>query len=104
MSRQGTLALLEEWLQAEISWRDRQAFREVVIEPLREVRRLRKRPAQGFSKDIYSSEFDETRKKLLWTVFKSLSDTGATFSRHPDAGAIKIPAWLDEGPIDIFWR
>ncbi|MBO9124924.1 MULTISPECIES: hypothetical protein [unclassified Rhizobium] len=102
VSRKGTLTLLEEWLGTEVSWWDPQAFREVVIEPLREVRRLRQKPAHGFSKDTYSSEFDEKRKKLLWAVFNSLSNIRATFSRHSDAVAVQIPAWLDGDGIDVF--
>ncbi|WP_434729529.1 hypothetical protein [Rhizobium binae] len=101
VSRKGTLTLLEEWLRTEVSWSDPEAFREVVIKPLRDVRQLRQKPAHGFTKDLYSAEFFKMRRELLWAVFNSLSNIRAAFSRHPDAIGIHIPAWLDGGEIDI---
>jgi hypothetical protein len=74
----------------------------VVIEPLREVRRLRQKTAHVFTKDNFSAEYHGKRKRLLWAVFNNLSNIRATFARHPSACNIKIPKWLDDGGIDVF--
>ena len=93
---------MEEWLLKEITWDDPDAFREVVIQPLRKVRRLRQTPAHAFTPDTFSATYREKRKQLLWDVFNSLSNIRATFARHPRAHQIQIPDWLDDGRIDVF--
>jgi len=98
----GTLTLLEEWLLKEITWDDPDAFREVVIQPLRKVRRLRQAPAHSFTPNTFSTEYSEKRKRLLWGVFNSLSNIRATFAKHPRAHQIQIPDWLDDSRIDVF--
>jgi hypothetical protein len=102
VQNKGTLSLLEEWLLKEIKWDDPDAFREVVIQPLREVRRLRQSPAHAFKPDAFSAAYREDRKRLLWSVFNSLSNIRATFAKHPRAHHIKTPDWLDDGRIDVF--
>lgn len=102
VQNKGTLTLLEEWLLREITWDDPDAFREVVVQPLRKVRRLRQTPAHTFTKDTFSTEYHSTRKQLLWDVFNSLSNIRATLAKHPRGDHIQIPDWLDDGRIDIF--
>src|SRR4029078_11319101 len=97
VQNKGTLTLLEEWLLDEITWDDPDTFREVVIQPLRQVRRLRQTPAHTFTPDTFSTGYREERKRLLWSVFNSLSNIRATFARHPRAYQIQIPDWLDGG-------
>jgi len=94
--------LLEEWLLAEISWNEAEEFRKVVIAPLREVRKLRQEPAQTFTTDNFSTEYYDSRRKLLWAVFNSLSNIRATLAKHPRARDIKVPSWLDDEVIDAF--
>ncbi|MCT7376350.1 hypothetical protein [Chelativorans salis] len=102
VARKGTLALLEEWLLQEIVWDDPNAFREMVIKPLRQVRRLRQTPAHTFTTDDFSTEYYDKRNRLLWAVFNSLSNIRATFAKHPLAGHIEIPNWLNNDRIDVF--
>jgi hypothetical protein len=102
VTRKGTLALLEEWLLTEIVWDDPGAFREVVIKPLRDVRRLRQTPAHTFTTDNFSTEYYKSRERLLWDVFNSLSNIRATFAKHPLAQHVEIPDWLDNERIDVF--
>jgi hypothetical protein len=102
VQRKGTLTLLEEWLLKEIIWSDTIAFREVIIQPLREIRRLRQTPAHTFTPDSFSAEYSTKRKQCLWSVFNSLSNIRATFAKHPNACHIQIPDWLDDGSIDVF--
>lgn len=98
----GTLTLLEEWLLKEINWDNPAELKEVVIDPLREVRRLRQKPAHSIQKDGFSTELHRSRKRLLWSVFNSLSNIRATFAKHPKAKGITIPEWLDNDRIDVF--
>jgi hypothetical protein len=96
VQRKGSLTLLAEWLGASIIWGDANQFREVVIAPLRDVRRLRQQPAHTFVADRFSTDYYESRRKLLWAVFNSLSNIRAAFAKHPNASSIKAPSWLDD--------
>jgi hypothetical protein len=102
VKRKGTLTLLEEWLLKEITWDDPDAFRNVVIKPLREVRHMRQTPAHAFTADEFSTEYYEKRKRILWDVFNSLSNIRTTFAKHPLARNVEVPDWLDNEPIDVF--
>ncbi len=102
VQRKGTLTLLEEWLLKEIKWENEDAFREVVIQPLRKIRHLRQTPAHAFTPDTFSKRYQEERKQLLRDVFNSLSNIRATFAKHPRAYHIQTPDWLDNGRIDVF--
>lgn len=102
VTRKGTLSLLQEWLLKEISWDDPDAFLEIVVKPLRRIRRLRQAPAHRFITDNFSLEFYESRKQLLGEVLNSLSNIRATFAKHPRSKNIDIPDWLDSGVIDVF--
>jgi hypothetical protein len=102
VQRKGSLTVLEEWLLAEIHWPDANSFLDVVIAPLREVRKLRQAPAHTFTTDNFSTDCYDSRKRLLWAVFNSLSNIRATFAKHPRARDIKVPTWLDEERIDVF--
>lgn len=101
VTQKGTLALMEEWLLKEITWDDPETFRKVVIKPLREIRRMRQEPAHTFTRDDFSTEYYDRRKRLLWGVFNSLSNIRTTFARHPSASNVEIPDWLDSERIDI---
>lgn len=102
VTRKGTLSLLEEWLLNEIIWEDTDAFREVIIKPLRQVRRLRQTPAHTFTADTFSMSYYKERKRIMWSVLNSLSNIRATFAQHPRACNVEIPSWLDEERIDVF--
>ncbi len=102
VTRKGTLTLLQDWLLQEVHWNDPKAFVEVVIKPLRRIRKLRQAPAHSFTTDDFSTEYYEKRKQLLGDVLNSLSNIRSTFSRHPRSKDIEIPDWLDTGKIDVF--
>jgi hypothetical protein len=102
VQNKGTLTLLEEWLLQEIAWHDPDAFRDVVIQPSRKIRRLRQIPAHTFTRDTFSTEYHNRRKQLLWEVFNSLSNIRATLKKHPKAYHIPMPDWLDDCHVDVF--
>jgi hypothetical protein len=102
IQRKGSLALLEEWLCAEIIWDNVDEFRKVVIAPMREVRRLRQEPAHTFTTDDFSKDYYASRRKHLWAVFNSLNNIRATLNNHPNVRDIKVPPWLNDEKIDVF--
>ncbi|MEH6489946.1 hypothetical protein [Hyphomonas oceanitis] len=68
VTNKGTLALLQEWLLKEVTWDDPDAFLEVVIKPLRQIRKLRQTPAHTFTTDDFSTEYYEKRDlRPIWS-------------------------------------
>ena len=103
VQRKGTLTLLEEWLLQEIIWDDPVAFREVVIQPLREVRRLRQAPAHTFTSDAFSEDYYIKGASSVCGAVSTASPTFAGRSRDTrKPPVVDIPDWLDEGRIDVF--
>lgn len=100
--RKGTLLLLQDWLLKEVKWSDPDAFIDVVIKPLRKVRRLRQVPAHKFTTNDFSKEYYDKRRQLLCDILNSLSNIRETFSKHPRSTDIEIPNWLDTDAIDVF--
>jgi hypothetical protein len=99
--RIGTLRLLEEWLRKEIIWENLDEFTAVIIKPLKEVRRLRQKPAHAFTTDNFSVEYYNKRRRLLWNILNSLSNIRATFAKHQLAQDVKVPDWIDNEKIDV---
>lgn len=99
--RKGTLTLLEEWLLKEITWPDEAEFRDVIIAPLRKVRKLRQKPAHKITSDNFSIDYYDSRKELLSTVLSSLANIRHVFSKHPAAIEVEVPSWLEEEEIEI---
>lgn len=101
VQKKGTLTLLEEWLLTEIVWSDPNAFRDVIMQPLREVRRARQAPAHAFTEDSFSVDYHAKRRRMLWDVFNSLSSIRRVFAKHPRACQVEVPQWLDGDRIDV---
>ena len=102
VSQKGSLALLNEWLSVNGSWNDSTYLDEYVMGPLKDVRKLRQKPAHSLITDHYSEEFYTDRKELLQRVYGSLSSIRRALMTFPNATCSKIPDWLQNAEIDIF--
>lgn len=102
ITRKSTIALLEEWLLAQIEWEDNKKASELIIGPFRRVRKERQKPAHEFTIDRFSVDYRQKRERLLWEVFNSLSNIRRALTSHPNAQSINVPSWLDEDEIDVF--
>ena len=101
VQRKGSIRLLEEWLLAALNWENEERVREIVIGPLRTVRRLRQKPAHEFSTDTFDLDFHSERRRLLGEVLNSLQNMRMAFSTHPLAKGVAVPEWLDSEQIDV---
>jgi len=97
----GTLTLLEDWLRARIEVEDSDVF-DVIMEPLKEVRRLRQRPAHRIETDQFNRRYHDMQDQLMKTVYTSVSTIRRWFGTHPDVKDYKVPDWLDKGKIKSY--
>jgi hypothetical protein len=99
VERRSTIALFEEWLRTKIIWQNESDAIDVIIEPLKRVRRLRQAPAHKLVENEYSKEYDEQQHIIFRDVYVSLLNFRATLAGHPEAPAISVPRYLSEGKI-----
>lgn len=97
--RIGTLQALEKWLSQRYKAQDGADMAREVLDPLREIRKLRQKPAHGLQEDEYDRSYPKTQDELLGRACRALTSLRIIFSSHPKAKEYEPPEWLDSGPI-----
>lgn len=97
----GTLRLLEEWLNHNITMQTEGGIA-MLMKPLKSVRKERQNPAHRISSNEYNKAFVDQQKKQLGEAYRSIRNLRNLFQGHPDAYGVEIPKWLDEGHIKFF--
>lgn len=98
--QKGTLSLLREWLELRIHGDPAKGLVDAIVVPLQNVRRERQAPAHRFSENEFSKDFHAQRRKVLWSIYESLTTLREVMSRQSGAEHVRAPAWLREG-IDV---
>lgn len=90
----GTLVLLSEWFAKNTNALN---IDQDIINPLKELRKLRQKPAH----QIYDNVFDERiwmdQKKLMHNTYSSVRGIRLLLANHPLASNVKIPKILFDG-------
>jgi len=101
--QKSTLSLLDEWLNRKLKYSDQSLKEKEISElmsPLREVRKLRQKPAHSINEDKYDEKYNELQKDLISKTYGSMRMLRLLFAKHPNAkGFNKIPKLLLEGKI-----
>ncbi len=91
----GSLVMLDEWLNKNI--RTQENLTDLIVEPLRNIRKIRQKPAH----ELISNEYDVT---LYQKQFDLINDTYSAiralrlfFANHPLAKEVKVPEHLVSG-------
>lgn len=96
-----TLALLEDWLQKRIRVEDHTVFDEI-IQPLKEVRKLRQKPAHGIQEDEYDRKYHDKQDQLIIRAYEALRTMRLLLANHPKVKGYEVPDWLYEGKIKTY--
>ena len=94
----GSIFILEEWLSLrypELSSEEGLS----IIKPLREVRRLRQKPAHRIAKDTYDKQFYARQDELVWKVYEALRDLRCLLATDPSVSSYEPPFWVREFPV-----
>ncbi|MFA5794960.1 MAG: AAA family ATPase [Candidatus Brocadiia bacterium] len=101
--QKNTLSLLEEWLSTIIVYPNESAKQQEILEfisPLKEVRKLRQKPAHLINEDSYDGKYDNLQRELIHKAYGSIRMIRLLFAKHPKAKAYdKISTLLLEGKI-----
>lgn len=73
---------------------------DAIVVPLQSVRRERQAPAHRFSANEFSKDFHAQRRKVLWSIYESLTTLREVMARQSGAENVHAPAWLREG-LDV---
>ncbi len=101
--QKGTLALLEEWLRKTVRFRDEEPYK-AIMEPLREVRKIRQRPAHSVIQDAYDTDYIRQQDALVERVHNALAGLCIVLSTHPrvKVSGYVLPDWLEKNKVKIY--
>jgi hypothetical protein len=96
----GTLTLLNDWLRRYFRTSDWKPWDEA-FQHLKEVRRLRQKPAHAVNENIFDQKFIRDQRTLIMNAYSALRTLRLMFANHPKVKAahIKIPDSLARGLI-----
>jgi hypothetical protein len=96
----GTITILEDWLRSHFRTGDESAIPSV-IEGLREVRRLRQRPAHAVDDDRYDPNYWKQQDEVVQRAYISMRTLRLILANYPGAESVKLPDWIRAGRIRI---
>ncbi len=98
LRQKGTIQILEDWLNR--MWRSSDdAPVEEMLATLRDVRKLRQRPAHAIDEDRFDQDYLKQQRALLIRGFRAMQVLIRILAKHPDAQSYTGPAWLESGRI-----
>ena len=94
----GTIALLEEWVRARFRAVDTGPLDELFV-ALREVRRLRQKPAHAVNSNAFDQQYLRRQRELMVQAYTALRTLRLILANHPLAKGVEIPQHLFAGDI-----
>jgi hypothetical protein len=99
--QKGSIQILSDWLERMFhpaGQDDRNGIAEM-IRTLRNVRRLRMRPAHALDNDAFRQQFAQEQRELLISVYRAVEIIRLVLSRHPCARNVELHPYIAEGHI-----
>lgn len=100
--RPGTIQLLEDWLRKHYRTSDGEDVAREVLAPLRDIRKLRQKPAHALGSDKYDRSLPAQQDDFLGKACRALTQLRLIFMTHPRAAGYAPPDWLD-GDMIVFY-
>ncbi len=100
-NNKGSLVMFKEWLLNNV--KANFDIDEVIIKPLRDIRKLRQVPAHELYSNKYDEDLYEEQKQLVESVYGALYALRRLFMGHPSAKNIKVPNSLSEQTEIVFY-
>jgi hypothetical protein len=99
----GTLALLKDWISTRYRDADGGDVSDEIVGPLKQIRKLRQKPAHEIQQDNFDIALPGQQDKLLVDVLQALQKLRLVLMSHPFArGKYKPPDWLDGDKIVVY--
>lgn len=103
VKQKGTLQLLSEWLHKTVHFSDEEPYK-AILEPLKEVRKIRQKPAHSVIKDEYDSKYINQQEHLMEHIHNALAALCFVLSTHPlvKASDYTLPQWIKENKVKVY--
>lgn len=103
IQRPGTLQLLERWLSKKYRTADGEDISAEVLAPLKEIRKLRQKPAHTLQENEYDRTYPQRQDEILGRACRTLTKLRLIFWSHPRVGKQYTPPdWLDSDKIVFY--
>jgi hypothetical protein len=96
----GSLALLEEWLNKYVRFRDAGLIAQTLY-PLKLVHQLRHPLAHMLQNDGFDPRFHRAQQRRLIRTYRALQGIRLIFSSHPAAKTYRLPSFLEQESIAL---
>jgi hypothetical protein len=88
----GSLLMLDEWLNKNI--RTQENLTELIVEPLKNIRRIRQKPAHELISNEYDVTLHQKQFDLMNNTYRAIRDLRLFFANHQLAKEVKVPEYL----------
>ena len=100
--QKASLSMLDEWLSLRYPTTPLEDQRLAIIKTLKEVRRLRHKPAHKVKQDAYDRKFYALQDKLVWKVYEALRNLRCLLATDPSASSYEPSFWVREFPVKSY--
>ena len=90
----GTLALLSEWITINTS--PKENIPELIMNPLKNVRKIRQRPAHKLDIDEYDNDYILEQANIIKEAYCAIGAIRFRLSRHPKCKEVSIPNTISD--------
>jgi hypothetical protein len=94
----GTVVMLDDWVRKSTTLPDWAPWEEAV-QAMREVRKLRQRPAHAIDENVFDQTYFQRQRDLIISAYQAVRTIRLLFANHPAARLVEVPDWLFEGRI-----
>ncbi len=91
----GSLQMLAEWLKQNI--RTNENIDELIINPLKSIRKIRQVPAHGIYSNQYDKSLFEKQDEMILQTYKAVRSIRLFLANYPGNSSVKIPEYLITG-------
>ncbi len=96
--QKGTIALLAEWVRKKVRLNDPKPFDDAIA-TLKEVRKLRQRPAHSLDDNRFDRGLFKEQRELMMRAYEAVRMVRLLFANHPAAKTCPVPKELFNGDI-----
>ena len=100
VQQKGTIQILDEWVRKYFRFKDSELWDDG-IKAMREVRKLRQKPAHAIDENIFDQKYFKEQRELMIRAYQSIRAIRLLFADHPSVkkAKIEVPEWLENGDI-----
>lgn len=104
VQHKGTITILDDWLNKYYCPSNVDDSFDIIIDPLKKIRKLRQKPAHAINEDVFDQKFLQQQREIMIEAYDGIRNLRSILENHPNVirADITIPNILQEGNIWIY--